>query len=104
MWCNGYLKGLKDVSPSDLSFDLRLCTMTAWLVILSGLTCLIVWSSRKFKSKNNPPLPPGPPGEPLIGHLRLIPPDDQPMQFYKLGKTYGNRSIDYTFSSKSHRL
>ena len=40
--------------------------------------------------KETPPFPPGPPAEPIIGHLRLIPPNnDRPRFFYELGRKYG---------------
>ena len=69
------------------SFALSLFPM-AWVFILLSLACLVVWFNRDSKRPN--PLPPGPPAEPLIGHLRLIPPDNQEMLFYKWGKIYGN--------------
>ncbi|RDB18010.1 hypothetical protein Hypma_000693 [Hypsizygus marmoreus] len=40
-------------------------------------------------SKRHPPLPPGPPADPIIGHARLIPTSGQDMFFYELGKKYG---------------
>ncbi|KAG6832007.1 hypothetical protein H0H92_006043 [Tricholoma furcatifolium] len=41
-------------------------------------------------SKKRPPLPPGPPADPLIGHIRSIPPENQDLWFYELGRTYGD--------------
>ncbi|KAF9459517.1 cytochrome P450 [Collybia nuda] len=57
---------------------------------LALLTCsaLYIWVRRR--SKNRPPFPPGPPGDPLIGHIRLVPPDNQELLFYQWGKTYGD--------------
>ncbi|KAG5641232.1 hypothetical protein DXG03_005689, partial [Asterophora parasitica] len=40
--------------------------------------------------RTHPPLPPGPPAEPIIGHLRKIPSEDQENQFYEWGKVYGD--------------
>ncbi|KAF9456704.1 cytochrome P450 [Collybia nuda] len=58
------------------------------LVILLTFVALGAWV--KSRSKKHPPLPPGPPGEPLIGHLRLIPPNNQETLFYEWGKKYGD--------------
>ncbi|KNZ78681.1 O-methylsterigmatocystin oxidoreductase [Termitomyces sp. J132] len=40
--------------------------------------------------RRNPPLPPGPPSDPFIGHVRKIPAKNQDVTLYKLGKTYGD--------------
>lgn len=56
---------------------------------LVGLTALLFFLANRY-AKKSAPLPPGPPADPLIGHIRLIPPDDQGMFFYKLGKRYGD--------------
>jgi hypothetical protein len=63
----------------------------AWFItgIFLSLTCLVVWYNGY--SKKHDPLPPGPPAEPLFGHLRLIPPVGQETLFYKWGKVYGNQ-------------
>jgi hypothetical protein len=76
--------------PLDPDFPFSLFHM-AWFIpgILLSLTCLVVWYNRD--SKKHDPLPPGPPAEPLIGHLRLIPPVGQETLFYKWGKIYGNQ-------------
>ncbi|TFK36152.1 cytochrome P450 [Crucibulum laeve] len=39
--------------------------------------------------RKHPQLPPGPPPDPIIGHLRLIPKDNNEKFFYDLSKTYG---------------
>lgn len=50
---------------------------------------VLVWLKTK-SLKKHPPLPPGPPAELLIGHIRSIPPNDEKeMFFYDLGKKYG---------------
>ncbi|KAF9463048.1 cytochrome P450 [Collybia nuda] len=48
----------------------------------------IVWL--KPGSKKHIPFPPGPPADPLIGHLRIIPSNNQETFFYELGKKYGD--------------
>lgn len=40
-------------------------------------------------SKKHARLPPGPPADPIIGHLRFIPSVGQDVFYYELGKTYG---------------
>lgn len=47
---------------------------------------LYAWTSRHFK---NARLPPGPPADPLIGHLRQIPLSAQEKTFAAWGKLYG---------------
>ncbi|KAF9459489.1 cytochrome P450 [Collybia nuda] len=54
------------------------------------LSCIFLYAYIRGKSKRRPPLPPGPPGEPILGHLRMIPPKDQEIFFYQWGKKYGN--------------
>ncbi|PBK64690.1 hypothetical protein ARMSODRAFT_458629 [Armillaria solidipes] len=34
-------------------------------------------------------LPPGPPADPIIGHIRILPPVGQPEVFHEWAKTYG---------------
>jgi hypothetical protein len=77
--------------------------MESWLIILLSLTCLVVWINSLRVSKKPLPLPPGPPAEPLIGHLRLIPPDNQETLFYKWGKLYGKIYLTVP-STQSHIL
>ncbi|RDB17677.1 O-methylsterigmatocystin oxidoreductase [Hypsizygus marmoreus] len=60
----------------------------ALLVFLLTCAFLSVWV--KLKRKKYSPLPPGPPPEPLLGHLRLIPGDHQDALFYEWGKIYGD--------------
>ncbi len=52
----------------------------------SVLAALAVW----FKSRRRSlPLPPGPPGDPIIGHLRYIPAEAPAETFAEWSKTYG---------------
>ena len=52
------------------------------------------------KAKNGLPLPPGPPRDPIIGNLRVVPTVRQPETFHEWAKTYGV----YQISSQHSRL
>uniref|UniRef100_A0A0W0EW71 Putative cytochrome P450 n=1 Tax=Moniliophthora roreri TaxID=221103 RepID=A0A0W0EW71_MONRR len=51
------------------------------------LTLAILWASHK---RGKSPLPPGPTADPFIGHLRLMPRENQAETFHEWSKTYGN--------------
>ncbi|KAF8064434.1 cytochrome P450 [Lyophyllum atratum] len=57
-------------------------------ILFSGAAISFFWI--RATRKKHPPLPPGPPAEPIIGHLRQIPPENQENMYYELGKTYGD--------------
>jgi hypothetical protein len=64
--------------------------MSAKLPLLSAAAlALTLGYTLKRLSKTHPPLPPGPPAEPLIGHLRVFPTEDRELFFHELGKVYG---------------
>ncbi|KAF5376707.1 hypothetical protein D9615_007824 [Tricholomella constricta] len=65
--------------------------MSYFFISLVG-AALFLWV--KITAKGHPPLPPGPPAEPIIGHMRKIQPEDQENQFYEWGKIYGKRRDD----------
>ncbi|KAF5382531.1 hypothetical protein D9615_002807 [Tricholomella constricta] len=59
------------------------------LILALALSALfLLWVNGK--RRRDPPLPPSPPADPIIGHLRMIPQSDQEMFFYNLGKQYGD--------------
>ena len=50
----------------------------------------LVWALVKWiRFRGRPPLPPGPPADPIIGHLRIMPSDHNDTFFYELSKKYG---------------
>ncbi|KAF7344707.1 Cytochrome P450 [Mycena venus] len=51
----------------------------------SALVALAFWRQRRWASI----LPPGPPGDPLIGHLLRMPSTDSALVFHEWSKTYG---------------
>ena len=60
-------------------------TLAGSLLVVSAA---LLWILTK-RSQNRPPLPPGPPADPIIGHLRMLPVEHSDIFFYELSKTYG---------------
>ncbi|KAF9262303.1 cytochrome P450 [Marasmius fiardii PR-910] len=60
-------------------------TLTSLLVV--GIFVILV-SFRRWRARKS--LPPGPPRDPLIGHLRIIPQEKQAEAFHEWAKTYGD--------------
>jgi len=58
-------------------------------VSLYGLFILIVLAVWFIKSRKISNLPPGPPADPIIGHLRVIPTTHQADVFHGWAKIYG---------------
>ncbi|TFK33320.1 cytochrome P450 [Crucibulum laeve] len=56
--------------------------------ILLSIICVSVTLWR-WLLRNRLPLPPGPPADPIIGHARIIPEENQGDFFYQLSKVYG---------------
>ncbi|KAG5643662.1 hypothetical protein DXG03_000542 [Asterophora parasitica] len=62
--------------------------MTFLPAFLLVCACLYLWT--RGSERKHPPLPPGPPADPIIGHLRKIPPKGQEDLYYEWGKIYGD--------------
>ncbi|THU85429.1 cytochrome P450 [Dendrothele bispora CBS 962.96] len=63
-----------------------------WLVILELVAgCSLALLVTRLASRQNSklPLPPGPPKEPILGHLRLMPSENQADVFHAWAKVYG---------------
>lgn len=59
--------------------------------LIAVLTAIILWkipSSYLSKKKNPYPLPPGPAGEPILGHLRVVPTDKPEIAYAQWSKEY----------------
>ncbi|KAL0954548.1 hypothetical protein HGRIS_003514 [Hohenbuehelia grisea] len=63
-------------------------SIIVWTII-SGLF-VFVWYKSRTSDRGRLPLPPGPPADPVIGHLRVIPPNDFGSVFHEWGKAYGD--------------
>ncbi|KAJ7699575.1 cytochrome P450 [Mycena rosella] len=61
-------------------------TLTLYVLLVAGIAILYLWRSRIERR----PLPPGPPKDPLIGHLRYMPTAQAPFVFHEWAKTYGD--------------
>ncbi|KAJ7113372.1 cytochrome P450 [Mycena epipterygia] len=61
-------------------------TLALYVLLVASIAILYLWSSRIERR----PLPPGPPKDPLIGHLRYMPTAQAPFVFHEWAKTYGD--------------
>ncbi|KAK0445981.1 cytochrome P450 [Desarmillaria tabescens] len=57
-------------------------------MVVFSLIVLRAWARKA--SATNPPLPPGPPSDPIIGHLRIIPSQRQQNAFHEWSKVHGD--------------
>lgn len=60
-----------------------------FLYLCSFLLLLCAWSYYKWDRYEKRHLPPGPPGEFLLGHLRIIPKENTAQKYAEWGKQYG---------------
>jgi hypothetical protein len=92
---NGYSK-----LPKERRIDLRLAypshhartpphfmplILYCTIVLAGGLGLLLILQKKRRASM----LPPGPPGDPLVGHLLRMPSTDSALVFHEWAKTYG---------------
>lgn len=52
-------------------------------------TLLALWVSKRLSWKARPPYPPGPPAEPILGHLRAVPSSYDEGVYREMGDKYG---------------
>ncbi len=63
-------------------------------VICGGILLFVVATRLALKKRQGLPLPPGPPADPLIGHLRVFPdPKVTPEAFYEWSLKYGDCAL-----------
>ncbi|KAK0231772.1 cytochrome P450 [Armillaria nabsnona] len=61
------------------------------LLLYTGPLWIFVWLIRwRLELARQQSLPPGPPADPIIGHIRILPPVGQPEVFHEWAKTYGD--------------
>ncbi|KAJ8699318.1 hypothetical protein PTI98_002444 [Pleurotus ostreatus] len=65
-----------------MAFSVNTVALLALVFLLSAYL--------KRRTTKRPPLPPGPPADPFIGHLRIMPSDQQELVFHEWAKTYGD--------------
>lgn len=61
-------------------------------VAFAAYFCTSLTRSR-FRNPNNLPLPPGPPGELVVGHLRIVPVDNPEYAYAKWSQQYNSDVI-----------
>lgn len=57
--------------------------------VIIALALLYLFIYLKRRSTKRLPLPPGPPADPLFGHLRLMPSENHELTFHEWSKKYG---------------
>ncbi|KAJ8081567.1 hypothetical protein PM082_007412 [Marasmius tenuissimus] len=58
------------------------------LLPVTGISLCLIWILQR--RRNSPNLPPGPPSDPIIGHLRIMPNENQADVFREWSKVYGD--------------
>ena len=60
-------------------------------IVIAGLTIITfaAYHALWARKRGMPPLPPGPPPEPLLGHYRIVPQDAAFKRYAEWGKEYG---------------
>jgi hypothetical protein len=64
-----------------------------YLSAVAALLGLLVVLRTLLRKRSSLPLPPSPPADPLIGHIRLMPSKDEAIFFHELGKQYGEKNV-----------
>lgn len=99
----------KKTTPSaslpHLIFMMEIPIMSPYATLLSAAGLVIVLAIFKFRTRRTLPYPPGPPGEFLIGHLRVIPFEDSPTAYLNWGREYSksNSSSLVSYAEVSQR-
>ncbi|KAK5627390.1 hypothetical protein RRF57_003105 [Xylaria bambusicola] len=76
------------------------------LIVATICTFIFLVAQRRIQRGNRHlPLPPGPPGEPLVGHLRVIPFEHPEFQYSRWAKEYNTEIREwYQSRTKTHGL
>jgi hypothetical protein len=74
----------------DTLGDATMATRVACLCVVAAVGLVLHSAGRRWWiSRRLEPLPPGPPGEFLIGHVRVIPKDGTAETYARWGREYG---------------
>jgi len=65
-------------------------------VLILSVFAAIIWKLTR-KAVPPAPLPPGPPANPIIGHVRIVPASRPELSFQKWGKEYNSDVIYLNF-------
>lgn len=79
----------------------RMATLRSDVSILyPALAAVFALLLHQFVKRRNSrvPLPPGPPADPIINHLRVIPTKNHPQAFHEWTKAYGTEILHSTCS------
>lgn len=57
-------------------------------VALISLVTILLVSWGTFRKSSPYPLPPGPKGVPILGHMRIVPQENPHLYYQRLGKEY----------------
>ena len=60
--------------------------VSAVMIVFLAIAFLSISGAGSSKTKS--PLPPGPPGEPILGHLRVVPTDNPEHAYARWAKEY----------------
>lgn len=66
-------------------------------IIITAITLLY----NRFKRRNQLPLPPSPPAEPLLGHLRILPTEHPQLQYTQWGKDLNSDILHFSMLGRS---
>ncbi|KAI1297494.1 putative cytochrome P450 oxidoreductase [Xylaria venustula] len=78
-----------------------ICSSTMIVIIAIIGVLVLLLGRRVLGAKRRLPLPPGPPGEPLIGHLRVIPTEHPEIQYAQWAKEYNTDILHFRVLGRS---
>ncbi|KFA72636.1 hypothetical protein S40288_03358 [Stachybotrys chartarum IBT 40288] len=72
-----------------------------YMLLAVAVLAILPFLYRRLHQPKGLPLPPGPPGEPLIGHLRIIPVDHPEYDYTRWGKQYNSDILHFSMLGRS---
>ena len=76
--------------------SMPLSIMTSGLLIVLAVLAIAQLVYQRFARSKGLPLPPGPPAEPFLGHLRVVPSDHPEFEYAKWGKEYDSDVLHFS--------